>query len=207
MHGEEGPRAAADATEASFADADDAALLSASAGGDGRAFSRLVARHYDIVYRVTWRTTSGHADTEDIVQDAFVKLWSNPLQVREAGALRAWLLRVAVNLAIDRGRRKPWVDLDSIAEPRSETADALEQAVAASSAKEVDRAIASLPGRQRLALALVHFEGQSNIDAAATMEISVEAIESLLARARRTLKDRLKDRWRDILEDLGKPDR
>jgi RNA polymerase sigma-70 factor (ECF subfamily) len=204
MRGEDGAKAAAETNGGALADADDAALLRAAAGGSAAAFSRLVARHYDIVHRVTWRITSGHADTEDIVQDAFVRLWNNPAQVREAAALRAWLIRVASNLAIDRARRKPWVDLDSIAEPEAGTPDALEHTMALSSASEIDRAIAALPERQRLALVLVHFEGQSNIDAARAMEVSVEAVESLLARARRTLKERLKDRGQGILEDLSR---
>jgi len=54
-----------------------------------------------------------------------------------------------------------------------------------------------------LALSLVYFENMSNIEAAAAMEISVEAIESLLARGRRALKADLKDRWRDLLADIG----
>jgi RNA polymerase sigma-70 factor (ECF subfamily) len=204
MPGEEGLKAAAGTKAGTLADADDEALLGASARRDGAAFARLVARHYDIVHRVTWRITSGHADTEDIVQDAFLRLWNNPLQVREAAALRAWLIRVASNLAIDRARRKPTVDIESVPEPETETPSVLEQAIAAGSANEVNRAIASLPERQRLALALVHFEGQSNIEAAAALDVSVEAVESLLARARRTLKERLKDRWQDMIEDLGK---
>src|SRR5438045_475557 len=112
MRGEEGAKAAAGTTAGSLADADDAALLGASGRRDGAAFARLVARHYDIVHRVTWRITLGHADTEDIVQDAFLRLWNNPAQVREAGALRAWLIRVASNLAIDRARRKTPVGID-----------------------------------------------------------------------------------------------
>jgi RNA polymerase sigma-70 factor (ECF subfamily) len=54
-----------------------------------------------------------------------------------------------------------------------------------------------------LALSLVYFENMSNIEAAKTMEISVDAIESLLARGRRALKADLQDRWRDLLADIG----
>jgi RNA polymerase sigma-70 factor (ECF subfamily) len=60
-----------------------------------------------------------------------------------------------------------------------------------------------LPERQRLAITLVYFEGMSNIAAASVMEISVDAIESLLARGRRTLKETLADDWRGLLEELG----
>jgi RNA polymerase sigma-70 factor, ECF subfamily len=181
----------------------DSALLAAAAGGDGKAFASLVERHYDIVYRVVWRATSGHADTEDIVQEAFLKLWNNPAQIRHGVALRGWLMRVATNLAIDRARRKQASNIDTEPEIEASGPDALGQVLGDRSARDINSALARLPERQRLALSLVYFENMSNIDAAAAMEISVEAIESLLARGRRALKVDLKDRWRDLLADIG----
>ncbi len=181
----------------------DSALLAAAAAGDEKSFARLVERHYDIVYRVVWRVTSGHADTEDIVQEAFLKLWNNPGQVRHGAALRGWLIRVATNLAIDRARRKQVSNIDDQPEIAASGPDALDQVLGDRSAGTINSALARLPERQRLALSLVYFENMSNIDAAAAMEISVEAIESLLARGRRALKADLKDRWRDLLADIG----
>jgi RNA polymerase sigma-70 factor (ECF subfamily) len=67
----------------------------------------------------------------------------------------------------------------------------------------VDRCIAGLPERQRLALSLVYFEGLSNIEAAAVLEVSVDALESLLSRARRGLKDGLSSEWRELLDGLA----
>lgn len=181
----------------------DSALLAAAAQGDEKAFSGLVTRHYDLIYRVVWRVTSGHADTEDIVQDAFLKLWNNPAQVRQSAALRGWLIRVATNLAIDRARRKQASNIDDQPEIAASGPDALDQVLGDRSASDINSALARLPERQRLALSLVYFENMSNIEAAAAMEISVEAIESLLARGRRALKADLKDRWRDLLADIG----
>jgi RNA polymerase sigma-70 factor (ECF subfamily) len=190
-------------TETGPSDDPDSTLLAGVAAGDEKAFAGLVERHYDIVYRVVWRVTSGHADTEDIVQEAFLKLWNNPTQVRHGVALRGWLIRVATNLAIDRARRKQASNLDDQPEIAASGPDALGQVLGDRSANEINSALARLPERQRLALSLVYFENMSNIDAAASMEISVEAIESLLARARRALKVDLKDRWRDLLADIG----
>jgi RNA polymerase sigma-70 factor (ECF subfamily) len=181
----------------------DAVLLAAAAKGDRNAFGAIVERHHGLVYRVAWRMTAGHADTEDIVQETFLKLWNSPAQVRHGVALRAWLIRVATNLAIDRARRKPMTDIDAIPEPEDDEPDALDRVIGEGSVNEVDAAIAGLPDRQRLALVLVHFENMSNIEAARAMDVSVEAIESLLARARRSLKIALAGRWRDLLADLG----
>ena len=60
-------------------------------------------------------------------------------------------------------------------------------------------ALAELPERQRAAIALVHFEEMSNIAAAEILEISVEALESLLARGRRALKAALADVAQDLI--------
>jgi RNA polymerase sigma-70 factor, ECF subfamily len=182
--------------------ASDADLLDASARRDSSAFAELVQRYYKPVYRMVWRMMNGNAETEDIAQEAFVKLWQNPAQVREAKALKGWLMRVASNLAIDRLRRKPTTDLDAIGaiqDPNQVTGAELDARAATA---RVDQAIAKLPERQKLALALVYFEGMSNIAAASAMEISVDAIESLLSRGRRALKESLADDWRGLLEEL-----
>ena len=190
-------------TETDLSDDPDSTLLAEATAGDEKAFARLVERHYDIVYRVFWRVTSGHADTQDIVQEAFLKLWNNPGQVRQGLALRGWLMRVATNLAIDRARRKQASNIDEQPEIAASGPDALDQVLGGQSAHDINSALASLPERQRLALSLVYYENMSNIEAAAAMEISVDAIESLLARGRRALKGDLKDHWRDLLADIG----
>ena len=65
----------------------------------------------------------------------------------------------------------------------------------------VDAALKALPERQRLALTLFHYEGMSQIEVGKAMDISDEAVESLLARARRTLKVSLKEEWRGLMPE------
>jgi RNA polymerase sigma-70 factor, ECF subfamily len=171
--------------------ASDADLLAGAARQDQKAFAELVARYHAQVYRVAWRLNGGHVDTDDIAQETFLKLWKNPAQLREAGALKGWLMRVASNMVMDRYRQKKVLDLDyatDIADPTTSAIELLDQAHVS---KSIDAAIATLPDRQKLAITLVHFESMTNIAAAETMQISVDAIESLLARARRGLKARL----------------
>jgi RNA polymerase sigma-70 factor (ECF subfamily) len=63
----------------------------------------------------------------------------------------------------------------------------------------VDAALKALPERQRLAITLFHYEGMSQIEVGGVLGISDEAVESLLARARRTLKAALKDDWQELM--------
>ena len=184
----------------------DAALLERVRRADKAAFSTLLSRHYDAAYRVAYRMMGRAADCEDIVQDAFVKLWTNPGQIREGQALRAWLMRVVSNLSIDRLRRKPLLNADDVPEPASDKAGPDLVALRNSVSSEIDKAIAMLPERQRMALIFVYYEGLSNRDAAAALELSVDALESLLARARRSLKKALAGQWQDLLADIDRLD-
>ena len=152
---------------------------------------------------MVWRMMNGNAETEDVVQEPSSSCGRTRAQIREAKALEGLVDAVASNLAIDRLRRRPHADIDAIAEvvdPRQVTGAELEvRAVTA----RVDQAIASLPERQKLAVTLVYFEGMSNISAASVMDISVDAIESLLTRGKRALRESLAEDWRGLLDELS----
>ncbi len=196
---------AAAANIGSFRSAGDGLLLAAAAGRDHAAFGEIVNRYNKPVYRLIWRMTGGHADTEDIAQEVFLKLWQNPRQVRDTGALKGWLMRVAANAAIDRSRKRVDTDIATVPETADTAALPGETLERNAAARELEHRIARLPVRQRLALSLVYYEGMSNIDTAAIMQTSIEAVESLLARARRDLRDSLANEWRSLLESLNAP--
>ncbi len=182
----------------------DAADLAAVAVGDVRAFERLVVRHHARCHRVAARLLNDAAEAEDVAQDAFLKLWTGAAAVRDPQALPAWLARAAANLALDRLRRRrpdlpgdlPETPDTSLSPDRNLDRAALSQAVA--------QAVAGLPERQRAALVLVHMEGFGNIEAAAMLGVSVEALESLLARARRSLKAAFAGTWKGLLDDAAR---
>ena len=111
-------------------------------------------------------------------------------------------MRVVSNLAIDRLRRKPMLSADDVPEPVSDKAGPDMVALRNSVSSEIDAAIAALPERQRMALIFVYYEGLSNREAASALELSVDALELLLARARRSLKTALAGRWQDLLADI-----
>ena len=152
----------------------------------------LVTRHSTRLYALGRRMLGSEAEAEDVVQDTFLKLWTHAVRWQPGAAkIETWLYRVALNGCYDRLRRKRPVALDEALElpdaapgpDQGLDAPALSAAVAA--------ALAELPERQRAAILLCHYEERSNIAAAEILGLSVEALESLLARGRRNLRARL----------------
>lgn len=181
---------------------DEAKLVERVAAGDASAFRLLAERHTPVLLAVARRLLADDAEAEDVVQDGLLRLWRNAdgLEITPIG-IRPWLRRVVSNLAIDRlrsGRRTEVTDtVPEVAEAATQGADLDARELAA----RVDAAVAALPERQRLAIALFHFEDMSQRDVAEQMEISEDALESLLARGRRTLKASLAQDWRGLLDD------
>jgi len=180
----------------------DEALLERIRNADQSAFAELVGVYFHAVYRTAWRTLGGGDGAEDVAQEAFLRLWRNPGQLRDGAAVRAWLMRVASNLAIDRHRRRGPVAATELPDVADEAGGADSDLRRSQASAEIDAAIAALPERQRMALLLSHFEGLGNREIAEAMDLSVEAVESLLARGRRALKSALSGRWRDLLGEL-----
>ncbi|NNJ75943.1 MAG: sigma-70 family RNA polymerase sigma factor [Anderseniella sp.] len=180
----------------------DAVLLEGVVAGNETAFATLVDRHYSLVFRLSARVLGNAADAEDVTQEAFVKLWRNPPVLRNQAALKSWLVRVARNLAIDRLRRARNTsdsELDLLVDTSTAPDGHLRHGQAAD---EVSAALAQLPERQRTALQLTYFEALGNQETASIMEISVEAVESLLSRARRSLRTLLNPVWADLIDEL-----
>ena len=179
---------------------DEAQLVLATGAGDASAFRVLVDRHVGAVRRSVMRLLRDEAEAEDIAQEAFLRLWRSA-ETLEIGAygIGPWLRRVASNLAIDRLRSTRRLDVtDEVPEEIIEP----EQATVLEGQDLADRmrdALAHLPDRQRTALVLFHYEGMSQREVADAMDVSEEALESLLSRARRGLRGLLKDEWRELL--------
>ena len=172
----------------------DAELLRRISRGDTAAAREIVSRKLPRLLALASRMLGDAAEAEDVAQESFVRVWRQAPRWR-AGEARfdTWLYRVALNLCYDRlrcrredvGEAPPdRLDPDPLPDQRLMQADA---------AGLVDRALRALPPRQREAIILHYYQELSNVEAAAVMDVSVEALESLLSRARRALRGMLRE--------------
>ncbi|MGH6814961.1 MAG: sigma-70 family RNA polymerase sigma factor [Hyphomicrobiaceae bacterium] len=182
------------------AESDDAHLLAAAARGDAAAFRSLLDRHLGAALATARRTLKDDTEAEDVVQEAMLRLWRSADRIDVAAdGVRPWLRRVVVNLCIDRmrsGRRTVLTDEPPDRPlPAAQVRNVLERDLST----RVAAALQALPERQRMALTLFHYEGLSQAEVGEALEVSEEAVESLLARARRALKAALADEWQQLL--------
>ncbi|MET0339378.1 MAG: sigma-70 family RNA polymerase sigma factor [Polyangiales bacterium] len=171
-------------------ESDDHALMARVAEGDAAAFRTLVERHAGSLSAHAARMLRSPSEAEEVVQEAYIRLWKQAARYRPEAKLRTWLYGVVHNLCIDRLRARRPQDADAVESLTVEDRPSGGMRERERSL-QVQREVAALPERQRAALSFVHFEELSNIDAASLMGVSVEALESLLSRARRTLRERL----------------
>jgi RNA polymerase sigma factor (sigma-70 family) len=170
----------------------DAELVARVGRGDRAAAQLLIRRHLPKMLGLARRMLSDSVEAEDAVQDAFMRLWTHAARWQPGQAkFETWLYRVTLNKCFDRLRRKPAAPLDAaleVADPAPGPDSSLESAALS---RQIKDALQALPERQRAAIQLCHYQECGNIEAAEIMGISVEALESLLSRGRRTLRTRL----------------
>lgn len=171
--------------------------------GDRDAFSMLVMRHTKKYYGLAYRMLSSREEAEDIVQESFITLWTNPAgwDGGRQTKFTTWFYRVVANACIDARRKHAPLPMDDGFDPPDEGRGAEEAVELKRNRESIDSCIGELPESQQTALALCFYEGVSNRDAAEIMGVSVKALESLLMRAKASLRGKLRgDKGR---EDKG----
>lgn len=163
--------------------------------GNANAFSVLVRRHTTRFYASAFRVVLNKEDAEDVVQDAFAKLWNGKAiwQADRGAKFTTWFYRIVTNQAMDaiakKSRQRTAVLDESVPSGESNAED---NAWAHEQGNAVNAALGELPERQRTAVMLFYNEELSQKEAADVMGITPKAVESLIGRAKEALRERMR---------------
>jgi RNA polymerase sigma-70 factor (ECF subfamily) len=182
---------------------DELMLVRAAKNGDMGAFEELVKRYDRNVFRIAQHITQNREDAEDVVQDAFLKAYGNLNQFQEQSKFYTWLVRIAVNEALMKlRRRRPErtvsldedvkTDEDSIPREVADWSPNPEQQYKQAELKQIlTKTINGLPPSFRTVFVLRDVEGLSTEETAEALNLSIPAVKSRLLRARLQLRERL----------------
>jgi RNA polymerase sigma-70 factor (ECF subfamily) len=159
----------------------------------------LVVAKLPRVLGLATRMLRDSAEAEDVTQETFVRIWRNAATWQPGRArFDTWVHTVVLNLCRDRLRRRREITGDAMTDVSDPTPNAEAGLLEKERGQAVSSAIAALPERQREAIVMVHYQELSGAEAAKALNISVDALESLLARGRRTLRAQLASREGEI---------
>lgn len=173
----------------------DADLVRRIGRGDAAAARAMVSRKLPRLLALATRMLGDANEAEEVAQDSLLRIWRHAPRWRfDEARFDTWLHRVALNLCLDRLRRRQREQLTADPPDRPDADPLPDQRLAErDESRRVAAALQALPARQREAIVLQYYQELSNVEAAVVMEISVEALESLLARARRSLRLALRE--------------
>lgn len=175
----------------------EASLITRAQQGDQAAFKGLVHLHLANVLALSFKFLGNKSQAEDVAQEVMLSLWQNVEKYDPTRAkFSTWVYRITANKCLDHLRKKTPdqlpEDYDAATEAEQDKALYNKQI-----ATQMETSLKTLPERQYLALTLFHYQGLKMQEVAEIMECSSEAVESLLARARRSLKQKLKSTWQE----------
>jgi RNA polymerase sigma-70 factor (ECF subfamily) len=166
-------------------------LMARAASGDERAFRMLADQHAGRALALARRLLRNDAIAEDVVQEAFLRVWRNAPRWRPQAAFRTWLYRIVVNLCLNARRRAPDLPLDAAGDAPDRAPAPDLQLEARQRDRRLADAVATLPERQRAAILLTYQEGLGNAEVADVLDTTVAAVEALLVRAKQSLRTAL----------------
>lgn len=174
-------------------DETDEVLMAAVAARRQQAFRILMGRHMPRAIRVAQRIVRNPAEADDIGQEAFLRVWSRASSFDpDVARFKTWLYRIVLNLAFDRIRKPAFAPIEEASEVRADDPEPVERLIADEERLALEQAMAQLSDRHRAAVVLFHMEGLSGEESAKVMNLNAKAFESLLARARATLREQVK---------------
>ncbi len=187
----------------------DGELLKRIARGDDDAFKTLFDRHYRLAYSVIYRHIGVQSAAEDLVQEAFLRVYRNAAKWEPSAKFSTWFYTIVSNLCLnfkrDRARDRlrllgsdedggnPLEQLAGVNDPEPD-----DEYDRAQKSRVIRDALDELPANQRMALILSKYENKSYEEIAEVLDSTVAAVKSMTARARETLRAKLSKHFHDL---------
>lgn len=193
---------------------DELALVERARTGDAAAFNDLVERYERKIYRLAKHITQNDEDAEDVLQESFLKAYTHLESFHGDSKFYTWLVRIAVNEALMKLRKRKSDKTVSLDEPQDTGEDLVQREIAVwdddpekkYSREELsdilDGAVQSLKPSFRTVFVLRDIEELSTEDTAETLGISIPAVKSRLLRARLQLREKLTRHFRRKGDDV-----
>lgn len=177
---------------------DEQRLIAAAKAGDKHAYAQLLQRHQVLAFRAAYLVTGSIADAEDATQEACVKAWLALGRFRPEAPFRPWLVRIAINEAINRRRgtgRRAGLTLRLSGEPAGTAVapSAENEALAAVEVAQLAAAVGRLRDDDQLVIAARYFLGLSEAEAATALDLRRGTLKSRLSRALGRLRAQLEE--------------
>lgn len=170
-------------------DAEDSALVEGFRRGEESAFTALVIKYREAVYRIARRMMHNHEDASDIAQEVFIRVHRALSRFAGRSSLRTWLFRITVNLCLDHtARRREVAGLDVLAWEPSPHGDPVERAEQRELEAVVAAAIDALPPRQRAMVVLRVYQDLPYADIARIMGCAEGTVKATMFAAVGNLK-------------------
>jgi RNA polymerase sigma-70 factor (ECF subfamily) len=174
----------------------DIQLMLDFANGDDSAFNQIMGKYKGIVIGITRRYFNDRSRAEDIAQEVFLRIYLSKNKYKPKSKLSTWIFRITANLCLNdiRSRKREEGNLDLINDNTSSTdreLDIIDKLEKEELNETVRSALLSLPERQRLAVLLSKYDGLSYQEISKILNCSISAVDSILQRAKQTLKKQL----------------
>jgi RNA polymerase sigma-70 factor, ECF subfamily len=169
-------------------------LISFVGQGDAEAFTTLYDRHSRAAFSLAYRMMGERQAAEDLVQDAFLKLWRSATSYRpERGSVRTWLLSIVRNRSIDQLRshasRRRTQDKIEASAPRSQPSEAFAETWRNSQRDQVREALNTLPSEQLKVLELAYFSGYTHAQVSELLDVPLGTTKGRMRLGLKKMRD------------------
>ena len=174
-------------------------LISLVEAADAEAFATLYDRHSRAAFSLAYRMMGEHQASEDLTQDAFLKVWRSAKSYRaERGSVRTWILSIVHNRGIDQirsqaGRRRTQDKIEASA-PRSQPSEAFAETLRNSQRDQVREALDTLPPEQLKILDLAYFSGYTHVEISDLLRLPLGTVKGRMRLGLKKIRDYFESR-------------